>query len=182
MGSALVLQGLDFRSGPKSSWTWEGEPLPFMPTKFGPSQMWAFVKAMVFRRPIELIHTYEPRLHDGTDLSDAEIDLGPDSPPVLLVGAEDDRVAPSAAYAQRAVARPATEGARVEMVVHEGAGHLFFCPNVPTTSAVLAHPQQPFRVVVGGSPASQASADRETWRRTVAFLDQWLGGRSHARR
>ncbi|WP_033219535.1 acyl-CoA thioester hydrolase/BAAT C-terminal domain-containing protein [Kitasatospora phosalacinea] len=112
--------GRDGRHRPwRSSWTWRGEPLPFVPMHGdswepdGPGD-----------GPVAIRGWYElsERTH-ARRLAAAAIPVERAAADILLVAGGDDAMWPSLPYAERLAARRRAAGAPVRLVTRDDAGH-----------------------------------------------------------
>lgn len=120
---ANVGAGLDGATRPyRSSWTWRGAPLPFVPFDDG---WWdtAPEPPRAIRGLYELSEkTFADRVADaGIPVEKAQAEL-------LLVAGGDDRMWPAMAYALRLAERRRSAGRTVRLISHGDAGHRVLFP------------------------------------------------------
>jgi hypothetical protein len=147
---ANVGPGNDGRAYPyRSSWTWRGEPLPFVP--YLESWRPAGSGPVAYRSLYEesLLAFPAARAAAAIPVEQAEADL------VLIAGA-DDALWPSDAFAEELASRRGRSGRQVQLVADPQAGHRPFFPGeaAPTASGSIAH---------GGSVAADERLGRAAW-------------------
>jgi hypothetical protein len=156
--------GLDGRRRPyRSSWTWRGRPLPFVPL----DDSWK--PAQQGNGPVAICGWYE--LSEETfagHLDAAAIPVENARADLLLVAGGDDAMWPSLRYAEQLAARRRRAGAPVQVVAREDAGHR---PRFPGESP--AAPSEAF--LYGGSADADALLGEAAW---TSVLD--LLGSAHA--
>jgi pimeloyl-ACP methyl ester carboxylesterase len=105
---------------PRSKWTWDGRPVPFVPL----DRTWEPSSA----RP-SYVGLYErSRARAGADVVSAAIPVERIAGEVVLVAGGDDRVWPSSASAERIAARRTQAGLSTVVVVDPAAGHPVVLP------------------------------------------------------
>ena len=172
-----VGQGIDRngRSRPTSSWTWRGQPLPFVRQVPPPAFEAQFRE---HGPPYRLRILHEASRRDSASLRAAQIAVESVTGPILLVSGEDDQLAPSAEQAEAIVARLAAHGLRhrVEHLRYAQAGHQILPPYLPTP------PRNDGQFwLMGGTPEGYLRADVSSWTRTLAFLRASLGAADASR-
>jgi dienelactone hydrolase len=161
--SSVAWVGIDMSvppGPPRSSWTHNGEPLPYVPFPRGavPEQT---------ERGLSLLPMCEAGLADAPAVQRAAIAIERATGPVLLVSGGDDRVWPTGRMCEQLVARLARHG-RAGDVVHlhyPSAGHMLFPYTRPSDTLIPAMPAD-----LGGSPAADAAAHRAALPAVVAHL------------
>lgn len=140
-------QALDRGEEPRSSWTLDGEPLPFVPFRAAPGESDG---ATVFRE------TYAgSRDRVAPDRLDAaRIDAGDIDAPTLLVAGGDDQMWPSGTDTTALADRLET----VETRRYPDAGHGISLPHAPTTATTAAG-----GLALGGTPSANARASADHW-------------------
>ena len=171
--SSVVWPG--FGKGLHSSWTYQGQSLPFVPTPTGWFKTKSFFR-MLAARPIAFRNMYESALKNHQAVARATIPVEKIRCPVLLISGSDDQVWPSARMSRMIMERLASHGFAYpyEHVCCEGAGHTFRCPYTPATLSRSKHPSMPVEVLLGGNPLAQARGQLEAWQRTLQFLKRHL--------
>ncbi|MEU6017534.1 acyl-CoA thioester hydrolase/BAAT C-terminal domain-containing protein [Streptomyces sp. NPDC047515] len=162
---ANVGPGLDGRTRPhRSSWTWRGDPLPFVPL----DDAWAPTPARPTDAPVAVRGWYERSRRTFADRVDAAtIAVEKAAAELVLVAGGDDAMWPSLPFAEELAARRRTAGLPVRMISGPDAGHR---PRFPGESP--APPSASF--LYGGSPAADAALGAEAW---PHVLDALRGGR-----
>jgi dienelactone hydrolase len=142
----------------RSSWTWGGQPLPFVPY----DETWA---PPVGQQPISFRTLYEASLRAYPEAAvAAAIPIERARGDVLLMTGGDDALWPSAAFAETLAARCRAAGRSVELITYPDAGHRPVFPDEapPTPSTHVAH---------GGNPTADAALGRAAWPAVLARLN-----------
>ncbi|HEX5546792.1 MAG TPA: acyl-CoA thioester hydrolase/BAAT C-terminal domain-containing protein [Ktedonobacterales bacterium] len=162
-----VLWGAVGASGP--AWTYRGEPLPVVPDRV-PPELDAAISA---REPISAAEWYLHNLEDEAALGSATIAVERIAGPVLLISGEDDQMWPSTLMAERIMRRLAEHHFTwpYRHLRYPDAGHLLSPPWQPTTVNSRRHPTVGATFAYGGTPAGQAHANADSWRKVL----EWLG-------
>jgi dienelactone hydrolase len=178
-GSGLVTQGIDYRRGalldilahPAGSWTWRGQPLPYLP--------YAVTAALRDRvaagRPVPLGLAYPPVPGHRAGLDRVSIPVERIQGAVLLLSGGQDGMWPGAAYSQVAVDRlaQARHPYPFEHVIYADAGHAIAGPPAgPLTTTTSPGPG--VTLELGGTPAATTAARARAWQATVGFLREHL--------
>lgn len=155
-------------AGPRSAWTWQGKPLPFLPAA-GPAPVTAPAGS---EAPIELRPAFLRSLEDTAAVEAAAIPGERIRGPVLLLSGQDDRLWPSPVLAELAVQRLAARGFphTVEHRSYPQAGHMIGPAGMPATVDAILHPLRGIRLALGGTPAGNAAAAADSWPRVLEFL------------
>ena len=111
--------GLDGAQRPwRSSWTWQGQALPFVPL----DESWAPAEAD--GDPVAIRGWYELSERTFADrLSAAEIPVDKARADLLLVAGGDDAMWPSLPFAEQLALRRRSVGASVRLIARDDAGH-----------------------------------------------------------
>jgi dienelactone hydrolase len=183
VGSGLVTQGIDYRRGalleilghPTVSWTWRGEPLPYLPNVI-PDELRDLI---AHSRPVPLRLAFPPVPEDPAVLERVSIPVERIRGAVLLISAGEDGMWPGVAYGQVAADRlarsrhPFTFGHRV----FGEAGHAIAGPPPPGPAAGDGGTTSPGPGVtfeMGGTVAATRAARAGAWQATVGFLGEHL--------
>lgn len=143
------------RNGPtrpqRSSWTWRGEPLPFVPYADG------WTPAEPEGAPVSVLRWYEQslRTHAGR-VPAASVAVERSAAALVLVAGGDDLMWPSLRFAGELAARREAAGLPVRLVTRADAGHR---PRLPGEGPAAASAR--FRH--GGSPAADAALGAAAW-------------------
>lgn len=134
----------------RSSWTWRGEPLPFVSY----DEDWTPDED---DGPIAYGTLYEQSLLiDPTATEAAAIPIEEAAGDVVLVAGHDDRLWPSVWSARALSQRRVTHGRQVELILNEEAGHSPRWPGQPV-------PEPSAHLDRGGTPAADAELGSATW-------------------
>ena len=186
VGSGLVTQGIDYRRGalldilghPTGSWTWRGEPLPYLPYVI-PDELRDLV---AHGRPVPLRLAFPPVPDDPAVLERVSIPVERIRGAVLLISAGQDGMWPGATYGQVAADRlargrhPFTFGHRV----FGEAGHAIAGPPPPDPPGPAAadggttSPGPGVTFEMGGTAPATRAARAGAWQATVGFLGEHL--------
>ncbi len=140
-------QALDGGEEPRSSWTLDGDPLPFVPFRAAPGECDG---ATVFRETY--VGSRDRVAPDRLDA--ARIDADSVDAPALLVAGGDDQMWPSGTDTAALTNRLRT----VETRQYPDAGHGISLPHAPTTTTTAAG-----GLALGGTPAANARASADHW-------------------
>ncbi|SER22514.1 Acyl-CoA thioester hydrolase/BAAT N-terminal region [Lentzea xinjiangensis] len=163
---ANLLQKLQHEA---ASWTFKGEPLPYLPYYVGEDLRAAIVNG----EPVPLRLAFD--LADGIP-EEAEIRVEDIAGGVLLISSGGDDGWPSTELSEVALRRLKDHDHPFpyEHVVYPEAGHLIAGPpNRPATDVTYPGPGVTFSG--GGVPQATAHAQANAWKRTVEFLREQLG-------
>jgi dienelactone hydrolase len=173
--SSVAFAGIVFDGGPpsgsaRSSWTWRGHPVPFVPyDEAVPPQ---FTERGVRTRPL-----YAAALASRSTPDEGAIAVEQIVGPVLLLSGSDDQMWPSAEMGDALEARMAGGGKadQVEHVVYQEAGHVLL-GIAPGPSAQNAPPTSfdPAGFDFGGTLEGATAAAQDVWPRIASFLHRSL--------
>lgn len=154
------------------SWSYQGEPLPFMPDRVTPEQD----AEILGSEPVALTRRYLINLEDREAVRDAAIPVEQIGCPLLLISGEDDAMWPSTLMANMVVDRLEEHNHQhpYRHLSYAGAGHGIRAPHLPTTVNAGRHPIRGFLVARGGEPDAHARAQREVWPEVLRFLGDAL--------
>ncbi|HKV84228.1 MAG TPA: acyl-CoA thioester hydrolase/BAAT C-terminal domain-containing protein [Ktedonobacterales bacterium] len=155
---ANVGAGADGQSYPyRSSWTWQGEPLPFVPY----DESWS---ASQTQGPVAYRSLYERSLAAFPERAlAAAIPIERTEARTLLIAGGDDEMWPSASFAAALAERRRAAGRQIEVIAEPRAGHRPPFPEEPTPG-----PSATYRY--GGSPEADAALGAAAWPRTLDCL------------
>lgn len=169
--SPVVWQGLPadrrgWREGPKSSWSLEGGPLPFLPFARPRSRDLPRFALSMLAGNLVLRPVYERALADDVARERAMAPLEDTAGPILLISGGDDQMWPAVSLCELALARLARHEHAFpdQHLSYAGAGHLIGPPGHRATGTG--------RFAVGGSPGVDAEASADSWPRVLDFLDR----------
>jgi uncharacterized protein len=148
---ANVGPGIDGNVTPyRSSWTWAGEPLPFVAY----DENWQPAQA---DGPIAYRSLYEQSLaRDPIGADAAAIPIEEAKGDLVLVAGHDDKLWPSVSSARALARRRAANDRQVEVILNERAGHS------PLWPGQAVPPPSP-RLERGGTPSGDAELGSATW-------------------
>lgn len=145
---------------PRSSWTWRGTPLPYVPY----DDTWK--PAEPAGAPVSVLGWYEQsRRAAAGRVPAAAVPAGGPGTDLVLVAGGDDLMWPSLRYARELAVRRRAAGLPVRLITRADAGHR---PRLPGEGP--AAPSDRFRY--GGSPAADAALGAAAW---PHLLDALLG-------
>ncbi|HEV2405505.1 MAG TPA: acyl-CoA thioester hydrolase/BAAT C-terminal domain-containing protein [Ktedonobacterales bacterium] len=155
---ANVGAGADGQSYPyRSSWTWQGAPLPFVP--YDESRSVDQTQGPVAYRAL-----YEQSLAAFPERAlAAAIPIERTAARILLIAGGDDEMWPSASFAGSLAERARAAGRQIEVIAEPRAGHR---PPLPGEPAPL--PSRTYRY--GGSPEADAALGAAAWPRVLDCL------------
>ncbi len=143
----------------RSSWSWQGKPLPFVPYAQGPFHgVRDYYERSLAKAPPE-----------------AEIPVERIKGPVLLISGESDQLWPSTPMADAVMSRLDAKGFRWphSHLAYGDAGHAGFGPPLPPDS-----PNLKALAGLGGTPEGNNAARADGWSKLLVFLDQAFTGKS----
>lgn len=141
----------------RSSWTWRGEPLPFVPH----DRAWAPAEAA---HPVSVLGWYEQSLRTYADrVPAATIAVEHSAAELVLVAGGDDLMWPSLPFAEELAARRRAARRPVRLIARADAGHR---PRLPGEGPAAASDR--FRY--GGSPAADAALGASAWPHVLEAL------------
>jgi dienelactone hydrolase len=156
---ANVGPGIDGVGYPyRSSWTWQGQPVPFVPY----DEDWAAAEAA--GTPVTLRTLYEQSWRVFAEAArNAVIPIERSAAQITLVAGGDDQMWPSLAFARELAARRASAGLPVRLVSSPDAGHRVRLPGEepPGTSD---------RFRYGGTAEADAALGARAWPHIAAAL------------
>ncbi|GAB7014856.1 hypothetical protein JCM10550A_02220 [Methanogenium cariaci] len=149
---------------PKSSWTADGVPVPFVPMHFSGMKLLKLITG----RPVAFREVYEQGLKKHPDKAEAaRIPVEQIAGPVFLVSGTDDGVWPSTVMADAVEETLKTAGGAVTHLKYAGAGHLSTIPGLPA-------PEQMDTLIFGGSSKTSSRALEDAWQKLVVFFTTTL--------
>jgi hypothetical protein len=173
--SAVVWRGASYRplsfifGSPRSSWTLEGKPVPFVNVRPRVSEV---MGALIGQLPLRAMH--ERALDDETAVSAASIAVERINGPVLLISHTDDRVWPAGRLSEMVIERLEAHNHpfAFEHLSYEGAGHPTGLPYSETVVATVATKGGPWSP--GGSLEANGHASADSWTKVLEFLEKHL--------
>lgn len=156
---ANVGPGHDGRDRPyRSSWTWQGQPLPFVP------YVESWLPAEPSDGPVAVLDWYESSLTACEDRLDAAaIPIEKADADLVLVAGGADRMWPSVRFAQELADRRTAAGRDAMVITRIDAGHRIIFPAevAPPPSTRFDH---------GGTPEAGAVLGAVAWPRVMAAI------------
>jgi dienelactone hydrolase len=170
--SAVVFEGLGTTESEfnKSSWSYHGQPLPFVPVHETPAFAEYVEACKQQNKPIACRSLYSASLQDTARLKQATIEVEKINGPVLLISGQDDQMWPSALFGnmieQRLVAfhHPYP----YKHLVYEQAGHKIGIPGTNQSSSRRS--LSGLKYDYGGTVEGNARASADSWRELLTFL------------
>ena len=166
--ASVVFQGLnrvDWNSV-KSSWSYEGKPLDFLPYAYTPEFNAQFAAGQPEK--INVFSLYAAALDDSEAVAKAAIPAERIQGDILLLSAGDDQLWPGSRMSEMVIARLDVNAFphAYRHVQYEGAGHAM----VGTGYEEVRHQIEAIPYVMGGTPAATARARAESWGELQTFL------------
>ncbi|MGO4278467.1 acyl-CoA thioester hydrolase/BAAT C-terminal domain-containing protein [Cupriavidus sp. RAF20_2] len=155
-----------------TAWTWRGAPLPNV-WRDNPDADWhAFDHPPAPGQPVRQAAAFHTPLRNAVAMARARIPVENILGPVLLISGTDDGFWPSTLYSEQVadVLGQRKNGAPVEHVRGEGAGHAIGLPQLPATLIAKPHPVAGLLLDGGGTAMANARASAISWARVVNFL------------
>ncbi|MCL6611593.1 MAG: ABC transporter substrate-binding protein [Peptococcaceae bacterium] len=177
--SAVVFEGVseDMGRNHKSSWSFKGEPVPFVPVVFTQELVESYFAAVAKKEPWPTSPMYEYALHNGEAVEKATIRVERINGPVLLVSGGLDGVWPAGKFSEMIMNRLKEKGHPFPDVRfhYPDAGHQISTPYSPTTVNWLALPGGLIEDL-GGTPEGNAAASMDSWPKIIDFFRTHLEG------
>ena len=168
-----AFQGLSAGFSTGAAWSEDGDPVPSVPFRWGPTDTLRLWGNRLLARPNRFRHAYAGGLADVDEATGeaAALPITEVGGPVLLVSGDDDQVWPSAAFGDRLIARldDADYPHEYDHLVVEGAGHAIGVPYRPVFGRNVGSDGR-FKLALGGTPEGYARADAVSWPRILATL------------
>ncbi|WP_441251091.1 acyl-CoA thioester hydrolase/BAAT C-terminal domain-containing protein [Kitasatospora sp. McL0602] len=156
---ANVGPGHDGRQQPyRSSWTWQGQPLPFVPY----DDSWT--QAEPEGAPVAVLGWYERSLATYADrLAAATIPVERAAADLVLIAGGADRMWPSLRFARELADRRTAVGRSTAVITQADAGHRIVFPGelAPSPSTTFDH---------GGTPEADAELGAAAWPHVLAAV------------
>ena len=164
------------RATARSSWTFEGKPLPFVPAAAVTAEDSDTFARFIAGQPIAFRPFFERAMREHDAVAEAAIAIENIAGPILLISAGDDQLWPSQAFCEMALARLEARGHRFahRHLCYEAAGHLL---GIPGTMYGPGAPRFP-SLHMGGSLSADDQASKASWPMVVDFLHTAFGARA----
>jgi dienelactone hydrolase len=155
------LDQTDPSSADRSSWTWGGQPVRFLPHVHD-------VQPLYGSDGMRVDVCYDLSRYDAREVEAAAIPVEQCREPILLLSGGDDHMWPAASFADRVVERMRRHGraSDVTNVVYRGAGHAFLHREFFANRDAHGRPIWDF----GGNDADHSAAAADAWPRIASFL------------
>ena len=177
--SGVVWEGLSFEGEVGSSWSYEGQDVPYVPIEFDADaeSLGAMVDG-IRGQPVSLTSSYRTPLDLPADdrVVEATIPVERIDGPVVLISGTEDALWPSTELSEIAMHRLEEHDHAYPSahLVYEGAGHLINIPYQPTTHFDAFEFMPGFTMAMGGTPADNARAAADSWPRVLGVLEEGL--------
>jgi dienelactone hydrolase len=159
------------------AWLWQGQAIASAPLPLRGFMWRSAFPVIAMRRPVMFRNLFLAGLRNSEAVAGAAIPVEQVNGPMLLISGGDDHVWPAAEMAEAIVARLKKHrfGHEVEHLHYESAGHLLRYPHLPTTTRSSGHEHlRGTKLSFGGSAQADAAAQADSWRRSIAFLQEYL--------
>ena len=159
--------GQGVEPGKRSSFSFEGKSLPFVPYQDFAEELQGFQNGtpVHLRRPQDKGRAAHPAAAVAARIR-AENYKGP----LMVVGGQDDQVWASGMMAHNIAERRAEAGLETVSLIFSDAGHFLSAQGLSPTTQYELSPSRG-----GGTPEGNARAQAEAWTASVAFLKRTLG-------
>lgn len=148
------------------SWTWRGEPVPYLP------HLPVGAPASAAPPPVRLTPIYCRDLADWQAAQDAAISVERSRARILMISGMDDAMWPSSLFSELAMARLQRAGydRPYAHLALPQAGHRFNFPSVPGTISAGRHPADQEVYEYGGTAVGNSHAGIAAHRATLEWL------------
>lgn len=153
--------GLDFENY-GSSWTYEGEEVPYIDIKKGSlsSYLKNIVFPSIFKSPISYRDSYKTAIENDPSKDEKLIPVKDIEANILLIAGKDDYMWPSEDMAKII----AEENPKAKLYSYDGAGHIFSANRILNAGNI--------RIKVGGTSEANSKAFEESQRQIYEFLEK----------
>ena len=150
----------------KSSWSWKGGPVAFVPFQEDPANR----PPEGF--PMRIGHNYEFSLNNKPAVQKASIPVEMINGPILLISGKDDQLWPSFRLGKGIMQRLAARHHRFRdrQLAYPDAGHLIGKAYLPVGATLIAGGQ----IETGGNLWGNAKAQEDSWPNVLTFLHHAL--------
>jgi len=159
-----------------AAWTMNGQILPFISTMGDEQLMIDIQKKLAEGKAINFTPWFNSVISDRAAIQDAEIPVEKINGPILLISGQDDQIWPSDTFSKIIVEklRENEFKYKIKHLSYPDAGHAIGPPFKPTTILEATHPVSGILMKLGGTPAGNAYACRDSWQRLLEFLKETL--------
>jgi dienelactone hydrolase len=154
-------------------WTWRGKPVPFAPLPLRGFMWRSAFPVVALKRPVVFRNLFRAGLRNREAVERAAIPVENIRGPILLISGGDDHLWPAAEMSEAIIARLRRNGSAsaAEHLHFARAGHMLRYPHLPVTARDSRNRHlRGARFSFGGTPAADAEAQTQAWRRAIAFL------------
>jgi dienelactone hydrolase len=154
-------------------WTWRGKPVPFAPLPLRGFMWRSAFPVVALKRPVMFRNLFRAGLRNRKAVERAAIPVEKIRGPILLISGGDDHLWPAAQMSEAIIARLQHNGSAhaAEHLHFAHAGHMLRYPHLPVTARDSRNKHlRGARFSFGGTPAADAEAQTQAWRRAIAFL------------
>jgi dienelactone hydrolase len=154
-------------------WTWRGKPVPFAPLPLRGFMWRSAFPVVALKRAVMFRNLFHAGLRNREAVERAAIQVENIRGPILLISGGDDHLWPAAEMSKAIVARLQRHGSTqaAEHLHFAHAGHMLRYPHLPVTARDSRNKHlRGARFSFGGTPAADAAAQTQAWRRAIAFL------------
>lgn len=171
--SSVVWQGFSFQP-PRSSWSHNDQPLPFVPFRTSFTHIVNHLFARLFHKSVALQSVYCLRGIDAKQLEEATIPVENSHGPIMLISGGDDQMWPARPFAEMSIDRLAAHKYphAYEHLTYADAGHAVYgLPDVPLHGTTGTK-----EFTLGGTVQANATARADAWPRVLRFFRTHLLG------
>lgn len=153
-------------------WTRGREALPFAPLPLRGFMARSAVPVALLHRPVKFRNLFRAALHNHEAIARAQISVERTRGAILLISGGDDHVWPASRMAEMICARLRARkfSHSVEHLHYPKAGHELRYPFLPTTARTTRPAGLKFAISFGGTTEADAEAQKDAWRRVLAFF------------
>ncbi|MGH9731142.1 MAG: acyl-CoA thioester hydrolase/BAAT C-terminal domain-containing protein [Candidatus Acidiferrales bacterium] len=153
-------------------WTRGTEAMPFAPLPLRGFVARSAVPVALLRRPVKFRNLFRAALRNRNAIARAQIPVERTRGPILLISGGDDHVWPASRMAEMICARLRAHNFAhsVEHLHYPKAGHELRYPFLPTTARTTRPAGLKFAISFGGTAEADAEAQKDAWRRALAFF------------
>ena len=166
--SGVVYQGRDMKHH-RSSWSWQGKPVPFVPYYYTPGMALRSGWSVITHTPTPLLPMHAGYLSEQSIVEPASIPVEQIQGPILLFAGKEDQIWPSVAFAEMVTKRLGEHQHPYpdRNICYEHAGHMTF----PIPSLPMPHM---LAQMVGGTSRGNVKAATDAWSEVLLFLEEHL--------
>ncbi|MGD1045071.1 MAG: acyl-CoA thioesterase/bile acid-CoA:amino acid N-acyltransferase family protein [Bacteroidota bacterium] len=153
----------------KSSWTLNGNDLPYLKCSFSFSFFWKFICKS---KQIEMREIFKPIItEDKSKIDPALIEVEKINGPILLIAGKDDKLWPSYDMCQMMKYRldSLKFEHQIECLNYDNAGHFIFGPDLMPTINYKYD-----QIAVGGKDSENSAAQIDSWNKMIGFLQTYF--------